>query len=66
MWEFIKIGFVFKFFVGMCDLRELCVSIMVIHLAGGSAAQFPHNFVGSEHIACLLLIARSAFGGLSQ
>ena len=38
------------------------------HLAGGlgSAAQFPPHFVGSEHIACLLLRARSANGGLSQ
>ena len=33
--EFIKIGFVFKFFVGLCNLREMCVSNMVIDLAGG-------------------------------
>ena len=32
----------------------------------GSAAQFPPHFVGSEHIACLLLRAMSAYGGLSQ
>jgi hypothetical protein len=35
IWELIKIGFVFKFFVGLCNLREICVSNMVIHLAGG-------------------------------
>jgi hypothetical protein len=27
--------FVFKFFVGLCNLREICVSNMVIPLAGG-------------------------------
>ena len=34
-WEFIKIRFVFKFFVDLCNLREIYVSNMVIHLAGG-------------------------------
>ena len=32
----------------------------------GSATQFPSNFVGNVHIACLLLRARSAYGDLSQ
>jgi hypothetical protein len=32
----------------------------------GSAAQFPPHIVGSVHIACLLLRARSAYSGLSQ
>ena len=31
IWEFIKIGFVFKFFVDLCNLREICVS----NMAGG-------------------------------
>ena len=31
----IKIGFVFEFFVDLCNLREICLSNMVIHLAGG-------------------------------
>ena len=30
-----KIGVVFKFFVDLCNLREICVSNMVIHWAGG-------------------------------
>ena len=47
-----------KFFVGLCNLREICVANMVI--------QGPPHFVGSVHIACLLLRARSAYGGLSQ
>ena len=29
------VGFVFEFFVGLFNLREICVSNMVIHLAGG-------------------------------
>ena len=33
--EFIKIGFVFEFFMDLCNLREICVSNMVIHWAGG-------------------------------
>ena len=33
--ELIKIGFVFQFFVGLWNLREICISKMVIHLAGG-------------------------------
>ena len=33
--EFIKIRFILEFFVGLCNLKEICVSIMVIHLAGG-------------------------------
>ena len=33
-WEFIKIGFVFKFFVDLCNLREIRVFCMVIHWAG--------------------------------
>ena len=32
----------------------------------GSAAQFPPHFVGSVHIACLLLRAMSGYCGLSQ
>ena len=32
---FIKIGFVFEFFVDLCNLRGICVSNMVIHWAGG-------------------------------
>ena len=44
----------------------ICVSNMVIHWRLGSAAQFPPHFVGSVHIACLLLRAMSAYGGLSQ
>ena len=35
IWEFIKMGFVFEFFMVLCNLREICVSNMVIHLAGG-------------------------------
>ena len=27
--------FVFKFFVDLCNLKEICVSNMVIHWAGG-------------------------------
>ena len=27
--------FNYYFFVGLCNLREMCVSNMVIHLAGG-------------------------------
>ena len=40
IWEFIKIGFVFEFYLGLCNLREICVSNMVIHLAGGSLSLF--------------------------
>ena len=29
------IGLIFEFFVGLCNLRAICVSNMVIHLAGG-------------------------------
>ena len=32
--EFIKIGFVFEFVVGLCNLREIIVYNMVIHLVG--------------------------------
>jgi hypothetical protein len=35
IWEFIKILFVFEFFVDLCNLREICVSNIVVHLAGG-------------------------------
>ena len=35
MWEFIKIGFVLELFVDLCNLREICLSNMVIHWAGG-------------------------------
>ena len=35
IWELIKIGFVFEFFVDLCNLREICVSNMVIHWTGG-------------------------------
>ena len=35
IWELINIGFVFKFVVGLCNLREICVSNMVINLSGG-------------------------------
>ena len=65
-WYF-KIGFVFEFFVDLCNLREICLSNMVtLGRRLGSAAQFPPQFVGSVHIACLLLRAMSAYGGLSQ
>ena len=30
-----KLVFVFEFFVDLCNLREICVSNMVIHWAGG-------------------------------
>jgi hypothetical protein len=43
---------------------EICVSNMVIHLAG-SAAQFPHHFVDSVHIA-FFSRTRTAYGSLSQ
>ena len=33
--EVMKIGFVFEFFVDLCNQREICVSNMVIHWAGG-------------------------------
>ena len=33
--SFIKTGFVFEFFVDLCYLREICISNMVIHWAGG-------------------------------
>ena len=32
----------------------------------GRAAQIPPHFVGSEHIACLLLRARSVYGGVTN
>ena len=35
IWEFFKIGFAFKFFMGLCNLSEICAFNMVIHLAGG-------------------------------
>ena len=31
----IKMGFLFEIFVYLCNLRETCLSNMVIHLAGG-------------------------------
>ena len=30
-----KSGLFFEFFVDLCNLREMCVSNMVIHLTGG-------------------------------
>jgi hypothetical protein len=30
-----QIGFVFELFVDLCNLREICVSNVVIHWAGG-------------------------------
>ena len=62
LWYLSKLGLFFEFFVDLSDLREICVSNMVIYLA----AQFQPHFVGSVHIACLILVARSAYGSLSQ
>ena len=45
IWAFIKIGFVIKFFVGLCNPREICVSSMVIHLAGVQEVQLSFHLI---------------------
>ena len=44
-WEFIKIGFVFEFFVDKCNLWEMCLSNMVIRWTGGYEVQLSFNLI---------------------
>jgi hypothetical protein len=43
--SFIKFGHVFELFVGLCNLRELCVSNMVVPLAEGYEVQLSFHLI---------------------
>jgi hypothetical protein len=60
-----KVDLFFEFFVGLCNLKGMCVSNMVKHLAGGEEVQLSFHLIlwAVWHIAFLLLRTTCPFGG---